>query len=677
MPNVFVIRPFGKKPNNAGKMVDFDKVSRELIEPAVEAAKLTVGDALDVEEAGNIREDMFALLIEADLVICDVTIHNPNVFYELGIRHALRKKYNIMIKQEGFGDKTPFDLETDRYISYGMKDLPEARRKLTEVIKATITGNRVTDSPIFQMVPALQEVDPLAMQLLPADFEEEVERAFNAESKGWLRLLAQELTAYDRRFQWAGLQLVAVTQWRLKDYEDARKNLEQIRGFYADHIATNLALANVCERLYREKEQPDLLKVSELRINRVLANEHLTPENRSEALALQGRNQKTLWRQKFKRLLSVAERRQAAMNKALRDCYAAYRDAFYVDLNKFYPGLNALQMGTIFLDLSKDDSSLWQDSFPDNDKAEEERKKIAKEVENLKILVSTSIEIGLKQMNQNDPDYTWAKVSQADFMFLEKQAEQNKRRVIRQYEDIALRNKSFTWDATRGQLQLFADLDIKADLAKAVIATIDNRQEPSEDKPVRLILFAGHRVDEPGRAVPRFPAEREDNASQLIRDALRKKLDPDYQLVGLASAAPGADIIFHEVCNELNIPSTLCLPMPAGDYSREAFKDLDSWNARFLNLVREREKTHRVLELSDRAELPAWLSGAKTDFWERGNRWMVKMALTWGAESVTLIALWDNKDEGDGPGGTAHLVHEARNAGGIYVETIHAGWLLV
>jgi hypothetical protein len=33
---------------------------------------------------------MFSLIIQADLVVCDITAHNANVFYELGIRHALR-----------------------------------------------------------------------------------------------------------------------------------------------------------------------------------------------------------------------------------------------------------------------------------------------------------------------------------------------------------------------------------------------------------------------------------------------------------------------------------------------------------------------------------------------------------------------------------------------------------
>ena len=64
---------------------------------------------------------MFRLILEADLVVADITIHNANVFYERGIRHALRKRETVLLKGRG-GDKTPFDLLADRYL----QDEPEA-----------------------------------------------------------------------------------------------------------------------------------------------------------------------------------------------------------------------------------------------------------------------------------------------------------------------------------------------------------------------------------------------------------------------------------------------------------------------------------------------------------------------------------------------------------------------
>ena len=78
--------------------MDFEQVHQDLIGPALEATQLSGSTTGEIVDAGNIREDMFSLILEADLVICDVTIHNANVFYELGIRHALRKRCTILIK---------------------------------------------------------------------------------------------------------------------------------------------------------------------------------------------------------------------------------------------------------------------------------------------------------------------------------------------------------------------------------------------------------------------------------------------------------------------------------------------------------------------------------------------------------------------------------------------------
>jgi hypothetical protein len=80
MARAFVIRPFGVKKDTAGKEIDFERVHRELIGPALQATGFSGDTTGEIVEPGNIREDMFSLILEADLVICDITIHNANVF---------------------------------------------------------------------------------------------------------------------------------------------------------------------------------------------------------------------------------------------------------------------------------------------------------------------------------------------------------------------------------------------------------------------------------------------------------------------------------------------------------------------------------------------------------------------------------------------------------------------
>jgi hypothetical protein len=663
MPRAFVIRPFGKKKDSSGLEIDFEKIHTDLIAPALTANGFEGGTTGEIVEAGNIREDMFALTIEADMVVCDLTIHNANVFYELGIRHALRKKRTILIKGSPINDGTPFDLLTDRYTTYDIANPGASREKLIEVIETTLRSSRTTDSPVFQMLPSLPEVDVANLHIVPLDFREDVKRALAGKSKGWLRLLAEEVRG--QRFQWEGLELVGRAQWDLKDYNGARRSWETVRELYPNDIGANLALANIYERLYREENNPELLELSEQALARVLDNALMSRKDRVEALALRGRNEKTRWRLEFEYLTTTTERRGAAMNRASIRSYEAYRDAFFEDLNHFYSGLSALQMGTILLEFSREES--WYGAFRDDREAKEYEVEVKEQVASLKALVSGSVEAALRKMKSADPERLWAEISRADVLFLTDQVRMQ--RVISAYRDAIPENKSFAWDAARGQLKLFAALDIQTELATAVIAANDARfKESPSTKPCHVIIFAGHRVDVPGRSEPRFPEGRQDRARILIREALQRLLDDQHEVHVLASAAPGADILTHEICQELRLASTICLPMPKDDFGSFAFEALDSWRTRFLNLV----SRSKVLELSDRKGLPRWLSGRTINPWERGNCWVMQMALSWGADQVTLVALWDGKGKGDDFGGTAHMVQLARSAGKLRIELIDA-----
>src|ERR1700727_694865 len=149
MQRAFIIRPFGKKKDGAGSEIDFERVSTFLIEPALKAVGLGGGTTGEIVEAGNIREDMFGLILEADLVVCDMTIHNANVFYELGIRHALRKKRSVLIRGAATTDDVPFDNLTERYLAYDLDNPGASLRPLVDMLIATLASEN-TDSPIFQ-----------------------------------------------------------------------------------------------------------------------------------------------------------------------------------------------------------------------------------------------------------------------------------------------------------------------------------------------------------------------------------------------------------------------------------------------------------------------------------------------------------------------------------------------
>jgi hypothetical protein len=89
-PLCFVLMPFGKKPTSDGRLVDFDAVYRQLIHPAICAAGLQALRADEEQVGGVIHKAMFERLILCEFAVADLTSANANVFYELGLRHAVR-----------------------------------------------------------------------------------------------------------------------------------------------------------------------------------------------------------------------------------------------------------------------------------------------------------------------------------------------------------------------------------------------------------------------------------------------------------------------------------------------------------------------------------------------------------------------------------------------------------
>ena len=105
--HVFVAMPFGRKQD-----IDFDAVYAEWLKPALSEAGYEVFRADEERRAGDIRTDMFQELLLADLVVVDLTLDNPNVWYELGVRHALRARGVLLVQSER--SYQPFDIYTDR-----------------------------------------------------------------------------------------------------------------------------------------------------------------------------------------------------------------------------------------------------------------------------------------------------------------------------------------------------------------------------------------------------------------------------------------------------------------------------------------------------------------------------------------------------------------------------------
>lgn len=156
--------PFGSKPAASGLMVDFDAIYETLIKPAVIDAGLEPLRADEEMAGGIIHKPMFERLVLCEYAVVDLTTANANVFYELGLRHAVRPWATQLLFAEGLG-QLPFDVAMLRALPYKLGsdgkpvDVAASCIALTQRLQEAKNAN--TDSPVFQLLEGFPDIQHL------------------------------------------------------------------------------------------------------------------------------------------------------------------------------------------------------------------------------------------------------------------------------------------------------------------------------------------------------------------------------------------------------------------------------------------------------------------------------------------------------------------------------------
>lgn len=134
MKKCFFVTPIGDDGSDIRK--NSDDVLEFLLQPVCEDLGLEVVRVDQINSVDKINETIINELRNSELVIVDMTFHNPNVFYEFGFRHALGKPLIPIIKKDSLD--IPFDVATLRTIFYSLEARPleEAKNKLKATIEA-------------------------------------------------------------------------------------------------------------------------------------------------------------------------------------------------------------------------------------------------------------------------------------------------------------------------------------------------------------------------------------------------------------------------------------------------------------------------------------------------------------------------------------------------------------
>jgi predicted nucleotide-binding protein len=156
----FVIIGYGKKTSYANgkqRVLDLEETYSLLIKPVLEKFGIPCDRAIDKNLSSSIDKLMLQEIKAADLVIADISTLNPNVMWELGVRHALKPRYTIMICEKEQMSAIPFDINSFVIHQYAhseegipYKEVERFKNHLTDVITKLINQKPpADDSPVF------------------------------------------------------------------------------------------------------------------------------------------------------------------------------------------------------------------------------------------------------------------------------------------------------------------------------------------------------------------------------------------------------------------------------------------------------------------------------------------------------------------------------------------------
>lgn len=334
-PYCFVLMPFGQKRDASGATVDCDAVYRDLIHPAINAADLEPIRSDEERIGGVIHKPMYERLLFCPYAVADLTTANANVFYELGVRHAVRPGRTVTLASSA--TQLPFDVNHLRSLVYSLgpggvpSDPAVARDALTARLRTAREG--ATDSPLFQLVEGWRPapLDHTKTDLFREQVDYSVEmkqRLAKARADGVDAIQAVEATLPGLGDVEAGIVVDLFLSYRaVKAWREMIALVARMARPLASTTMVREQLALALNRNGQGEEAE--------RVLRALVDER-GPS--SETCGILGRVYKDRW--------------EAAMNAddrfladgALEQAIETYRQGFEADWRDAYPGVNAVTL---------------------------------------------------------------------------------------------------------------------------------------------------------------------------------------------------------------------------------------------------------------------------------------------------------------------------------------------
>ncbi|GFO59999.1 hypothetical protein GMST_23240 [Geomonas silvestris] len=175
-PLCLIVMPFGRRKDATGRSVDFDAVYERLVVPAVRAAGLEPVRAEDARSGGVLQGHSYQRIMHCDYLVADLTTANASVYYQVGVRHAVRPHATVLILAAKSA-QIPFDPDRLQGVRYRVsaQGLPEHEARYRALLTERLVASRQgpPDSPLFQTVPD----HPALAGTPPADLRDNLQRS--------------------------------------------------------------------------------------------------------------------------------------------------------------------------------------------------------------------------------------------------------------------------------------------------------------------------------------------------------------------------------------------------------------------------------------------------------------------------------------------------------------------
>ncbi len=344
-PLCFILMPFGIKPATGGRSINFDAVYQEIIAPAVRAAGMEPLRADEEKHGGIIHKAMFERLLLCDYAIADLTTANANVFYELGVRHAVRPAATALIFASDLG-ALPFDVNNLRGLPYslGADGTPDQADKDSEALRQRLQHCRdeasdpATDSPVYQLVQDFPDIQHLKTDVFrqQARYSEQIKDNLSNARALAKKDKTQALAAVDvirdgiNNLAEAepGILIDLLLSYRaVEGWQHMTGLVEAMPRLLADTVLVQEQYGLALNREQRDTEAERVLLA--------LIDKH---GSSSETCGILGRVYKDRWKTAQKSGKTMMA--NGLLNKAIE----AYLKGFETDWRDAYPGINALNL---------------------------------------------------------------------------------------------------------------------------------------------------------------------------------------------------------------------------------------------------------------------------------------------------------------------------------------------